>query len=261
MELVSYNRKTARMKIFGLDDLIGGAIGGIGSIVSGNSLSNAYKQATNKANTTLSDAYANTQNMYSPYVNGGTTAFNTLAKDVNTGTGVSAPFTMSNFYSDPGYQFTLNQGSSAVNNSAAAKGGLLSGNAARSLDNYTTGLANQTYDSAYGRYLSTRQQGYNELSGVANMGLNATNQVNNANLTTAQGISNNYLNGLSAAANANASGYVGALNSMGGAVSSLPSTLSSIYMNSNLRRAQGLAAQGGSVGYAGSDLTSMIGDY
>src|SRR5271166_6106200 len=48
----------------------------------------------------------------------------------------------------PGYQFTLGQGTQNVDRNAAATGSLNSGNTDTALANYTTGLANNTYQNA-----------------------------------------------------------------------------------------------------------------
>lgn len=57
---------------------------------------------------------------------------------------------------DPGYQFRLDQGTRGVNNSAAAKGGLLSGAAAKALDQYNQDYASGEYNNAFNRYQTTR---------------------------------------------------------------------------------------------------------
>lgn len=50
----------------------------------------------------------------------------------------------------PGYQFTLNQGLKAVQNSEAAKGRGISGNAITGAEKYATGLADKTFKDQYG---------------------------------------------------------------------------------------------------------------
>lgn len=196
----------------------GGALLSAGtSIFAGNEQANAVTNATNQANSIEQQQFAQTQANEAPYLSAGKTALNTITNDQATGTGFAAPFTMSNFYSDPGYQFTLNQGNQAVQRSAAAQGGLLSGAAAKAMDQYTTGLANQTYGDAYNRYLQTSQQQYNQLSGIANLGQNATSTQAQLGQNTANTMSSNTLNGLSAAGQAQASGYMGAANALSGA--------------------------------------------
>lgn len=53
---------------------------------------------------------------------------------------------------DPGYQFRFNQGTRAVEQSAAARGGLYSGRAAKELERFGSDLAAQQYQQTLGNY-------------------------------------------------------------------------------------------------------------
>jgi hypothetical protein len=66
----------------------------------------------------------------------------------------------SNFRSDPGYQFQMDQGQQALNRSHAAAGNLASGNADADTLKFSQGLA----DQSYGNYVS-RLQPYLQLAG------------------------------------------------------------------------------------------------
>ena len=90
----------------------------------------------------------------------------------------------------PGYKFQLEQGLQSVNNSAAARGSLLSGKAIKEIDRYSQGVASQgyqsawdraqqAYQSAFNRNQSNTQQRYNQLSGTTAIGFNAANQQGN----------------------------------------------------------------------------------
>lgn len=94
-----------------------------------------------------------------PYLEAGTGALPTLQGLL--GTGGQAPNPTA-FTSSPGYQFMMNQGTNAVQNSAAARGGVNSGNTLKSLTQYGQGLANQTY-----------QQYLGNIQGLVGMGQNA----------------------------------------------------------------------------------------
>lgn len=61
---------------------------------------------------------------------------------------------------DPGYQFRLQQGVSALDASAAARGGLTSGAAQRALLRYGQDVGSQEYGAAYQRALGENQQRY-----------------------------------------------------------------------------------------------------
>lgn len=59
----------------------------------------------------------------------------------------------------PGYQFAFEQGQRAIQNSAASRGTLLTGGTLKALERFGTGLADQTYDNAWRRYLSLADLG------------------------------------------------------------------------------------------------------
>jgi hypothetical protein len=55
------------------------------------------------------------------------------------------------FHASPGYQFSFSEGQRAIENSAAARGGVHSGATMKALDRFGTGLANQEYGDYYNR--------------------------------------------------------------------------------------------------------------
>ena len=87
-----------------------------------------------------------------------------------------------------------------VENSAAARGGLLSGNTLRSLATFGQGMA----DQGYGDY-------WNRLAGLSGTGQTATNQLGGFGANAARGIGNANI----AAGQARGSGYMGMANSLG----------------------------------------------
>ena len=99
---------------------------------------------------------------------------NTLSADEwkndGTGTYTATPTTLEELQATPGYQFQLQQGLQSVNNSAAAKGSLMSGATLKSLNNYAQGQAStgfadawnrgqQAYQNAFARKNTQFQQG------------------------------------------------------------------------------------------------------
>lgn len=101
------------------------------------------------------------------------------------------------FQQTPGYQFQVQQGTQGVLNSLSALGMKNSGKALKSLDRFTTGLA----DQEYGNWLD-------RISGVAGMGQNQTNATNTLSANAATNIGQTYQD----QGQARASGYVGAAN-------------------------------------------------
>lgn len=59
---------------------------------------------------------------------------------------------------DPGYKFNLEQGEQALGRRAAASGNYFSGQALKAAQDYGQGLANNTYNTAYQRFLNDRGQ-------------------------------------------------------------------------------------------------------
>jgi hypothetical protein len=112
------------------------------------------------------------------------------------------------FYQSPDYQFRLTEGLNAVQGSAAARGGLYSGNALRGITDYGQGLA----ASEFGNYV-------NRQLALAGMGQAATTQAGNAAMTTGTNISNL----LVGQGNARASGIIGQTNAIAGGVNDLAS--------------------------------------
>lgn len=68
-------------------------------------------------------------------------------------------FTPDQLQTDPGYGFRLSEGLKALERSAAARGGLLSGGTGKALTRYGQEMGSQEYQNAYGRALT----GYNAL--------------------------------------------------------------------------------------------------
>lgn len=112
----------------------------------------------------MGDQYnAQISGMAAPYVGGGSDALAKLLANLKGG------FNPDTFTMDPGYQFALEQGQRGVAQNAGTMGSPLGGNAQTELMKYATGLANQTYNSAFTRW-NTVNQG---LAGVAGLGENA----------------------------------------------------------------------------------------
>jgi hypothetical protein len=65
-------------------------------------------------------------------------------------------FTMDDFQADPGYAFRLKEGLRAVDQQAAARGGLISGNALKASQAYGQDMASQEYTNAFNRYQAQR---------------------------------------------------------------------------------------------------------
>lgn len=100
---------------------------------------------------------------------------------------------------DPGYQFRLNQGMDALQNSVAARGGLLSGNTLKAISNYGQDYASNEYGNAFNRLASLAGIGQAEAGNMAQQNNMLTDQVGQ---------------GYQMAGQARASGYAGKANAV-----------------------------------------------
>ena len=89
-------------------------------------------------------------------------------------------FGMQQFQQDPGYAFRLSEGMKALERSAAARGGLLSGATMKGLQRYGQDLASQEYQNAFARYQAERQAALNPLQSLAGIGQTSTNALGSA---------------------------------------------------------------------------------
>lgn len=163
--------------------------------------------------------------------------------------GWNQPFvapTAENFTADPGYQFRMQQGINALQNSAAARGTLLTGATAAGINAYGQDYGSNEYQNVYNRKLGEYQQAYNifqqnqanqynRLANLAGLGQVTAGQLAQGGQQFA-GQAGNILLGtagqigqqMNNAAAATASGYAGSANAWGGALGNL-SQLAQIY--------------------------------
>lgn len=128
-------------------------------------------------------------------------------------------FTAQDFQADPGYQFRLGEGQKQIESSAAARGGLLSGAAAKALTKYNQNFASNEYGNAFNRFQTQQGNRRNMLATLAGIGQNATNATQQAGQNFATGSSNAAQYG----GNALASGYAGQANALASGAGSLTS--------------------------------------
>lgn len=120
------------------------------------------------------------------------------------------PFGMAQFQQDPGYGFRLSEGIKALERSAAARGGLLSGAQIKGIQRFGQDLASQEYTNAFNRYQTERQARLGPLQSLAGIGQTTAQQVGQAG----QQMASNVGQALAGGAAARASGYVGGANAL-----------------------------------------------
>lgn len=142
------------------------------------------------------------------FINDTGTDINALRQQNNQQNGPQTPSgpDMSAFFTSPGYQFRRDEGMRGINNSFAARGGALSGNALRALTDFNSNIAS----SEFGNYV-------NQLAGIAGVGQSATNTTATFGAQNAQNIGNNAI----IAGNARASGILGSNQAWGDTINGL----------------------------------------
>ena len=151
-------------------------------------------------------------------------ATNQSAIDADPTTGsLLRDFSMEDYQADPGYAFRVSEGQKALERSAAARGGLYSGRAAKDLTRFGQDSGSQEYQNAYNRFQSNQTNKFNRLATVAGIGQTANNALSTAGTNYANSVGNigmtnaaNQGNASLTAANATSSGYAGLAKSLGG---------------------------------------------
>jgi hypothetical protein len=232
----------------------------LGGILGSNASGQAAKeeiQALQKAQASLQQDETQGKQSLAPYLGAGSQATGLLSDMLSTpGQGLLTPWTQqftaptaAQAAATPGYQFQLQQGENAIQNSAAARGGLLSGGTLADLNNYAQGTASTNYQNtfsnaltqyqnAYQTFLNNQNNTYNRLAGQSAQGLGAAGQ--NVNLIT--GIGGDIASLYGAQGTAAAQGTIGSANAMSGALGGIGNTFSSLGLLSQMNGGGGMAS-------------------
>lgn len=127
------------------------------------------------------------------------------------------------FEADPGYQFRLEEGMKALEGSAAARGGLFSGETGKSLQQYGQNLASQEYGQAYnrarGEYMDDFNIGrslgadkYNRLAALSGTGQITAGNVGQQSIAQGGNLANIALQRGNVGAQRSLAGYQGGMN-------------------------------------------------
>lgn len=153
-----------------------------------------------------------------PFIKSGTGATNLLSSFYGlNGQPALNDNALSQFYNSPDYKFALKGGGEALDNSLAAKGGALGGNAIKAQTEFGQGLATQNLTNYLSRIGAIAGQGI-QAGGIlgqigANIGTGSGANVGNT--------SNNLGNTLMAGGTADASGILGTVKGFQGGLNSL----------------------------------------
>lgn len=142
----------------------------VGSVATGYMASQASKSAANtqaaaadRATAANQEALAQQAEMSLPYRTAGEKAVNQLSEMTQPGGAATKEFSYAPFSytADPGYAFRLKEGLNAMNATAAARGGLISGNALKAGQIYGQEMGSQEYQNAFNRYLANYSNAQN----------------------------------------------------------------------------------------------------
>lgn len=206
---------------------------------------------------------------YSPYLDAGGTATRSLGDLLGTpGSGLLTPWnqtftapTAEQAEATPGYKFQVQQGTDAMQNSAAGKGSLLTGRTLADLNNYTQGVASTNYQntfnnaltqyqSAYNTFRNNQSDQYSRLMGLSGQGLQAAGGAGNLMENFGGDIASLY--GQMGAAQAQ--GTIGAANAYGSILPGISNSLMNFGMLSQLN-----GGGGGGGSPAPGDWSWMLG--
>jgi hypothetical protein len=128
----------------------------------------------------------------------GATAPSAAGASPDVGYGTPGKPDMSAFFESPDYQFNLAEGQKAIDRSAAARGGLLSGGAVKEGERYASGLASREYASFIDRLMQQAGLGSTGIGASASAGMQTANNVGNAAITAGNARGSAYMQGANA---------------------------------------------------------------
>ena len=200
------------------------AIGGSALLGASAAKSAASTQAAaaNRAADLQNAQFQQTREDLAPYRAAGQTALNALTPLATN----YQKFGMDQFQQDPGYAFRLSEGQKALDRSAAARGGLISGGALKAAQRYGQEMGSQEYTNAFNRYQLERNAQLNPLQSLAGVGQTTATQLGQFGATNAANVGNLMTGG----AAAQAAGQVGVANALTGGLGT--------YMNYSQNQAQ-----------------------
>jgi hypothetical protein len=156
--------------------IVGAAVVAGGSAMAAGSMaSSATTNASNASVAEQNSALSQQAALSAPYRAVGQDAIGQYEALLGTGPGSNAQTIQQALQNTPGYQFTRQQGQQGIMNAASASGGV-SGNTLTALDQYNTGLADQTYQNALNNAQGAVGMGQAAAAGQAqNVGQAASN--------------------------------------------------------------------------------------
>lgn len=191
-----------------MSGIIGSITGSTKAAKAAQEAGNQQFEATKYASDQQREMFDELRKDQQPYMQAGSDALKQLMGGMGADGQFMKTYSGQDIYNDPSYKFRLNQGLDAIQSSAAAQGGLLSGATQKALSDYGQNFASQEYQNGYNRFNADQTNQYNRLANLVGLGQSAAAGVGNAGMQTGQAIANNTMAG----ANAQAAGTIAAGN-------------------------------------------------
>lgn len=167
--------------------------------------------------------FADTKSNLQPFISSGVGANNLLNSfyGINGADPTSGQNALDRYRQSPDYKFALQGGTDALDNSAAAKGGLIGGNQIRAQTEYGQGLATQNLNNYLTRLTGMSMQGMQAAGTEGQIGATLGNGVVGSNAAANITGSNNVAQSTMAAGTADASGILGVTKGINSGLNSL----------------------------------------
>jgi hypothetical protein len=222
----------------------GALLGGVIASSGAKQAASTQAEAANRAADLQKQMFDQQMAGQEPYRQAGLTGQNRLMELLGLGGNASAAgygkygrdFSMADYQADPGYAFRLGEGQKALERSAAARGGLISGGALKAATRYGQEAGSQEYQNAFNRYQTNRS---NQLQPLGNLMASGQSAASNQGSAAGQ-YGANAGNAYMAAGNAIGSGQLGAANTLAGGIQTgVSSYLNQMNFNDFLNRQSG----------------------
>jgi len=242
----------------------GALLGGVIASSGARSAASTQAEAANRAADLQKEMFDKQMAGQEPYRQAGLTGQNRLMELLGLGGNVSAAgygkygkdFSMADYQADPGYAFRLSEGQKALERSAAARGGLISGGALKAATRYGQDMGSQEYQNAFNRYQTSRT---NQLQPLGNLMASGQSAASNQGSAAGQ-YGANAGQAYMAAGNAVGAGQLGAANTLAGGLQTAASSYQNqMNFNDFLRRSQ--TPQSGPISMPGYDVNYYDGTY
>jgi hypothetical protein len=205
--------------------IMGGAL--LGSAVLGSQASKSAAQTQANAAAQASDVqrgiFERQVELQEPFREAGLKGQNRLMELLGLGEDKAAPgygkyataeFGMDQFKADPGYAFRMSEGMKALERSAAARGGLMSGATLKGITRYGQDAASQEYQNAFNRFQAERAGTLNPYQALAGTAQSSANVLGQQAGQLGQQLGSNIIG----AGNAQAAGQIGSANAFSSAL-------------------------------------------